>query len=75
MYCCHFYFFAHYLKTLHVVESSFKPMIYNMYQQYQVNDQEDYARTISEYRSRLHTDTVQAIMLYGDWLKKDLCMA
>jgi len=26
-----------------LVESSFKPMIYNMYQQYQVNDQEDYA--------------------------------
>ena len=51
-------------------ESSFKPMIYNMYQHYQVNDQEDYARTISEYRSRLHTDTVQAMVLYGDWLKK-----
>ena len=147
-----------------LVESSFKPMLYNMYQQYQVNDQEDYAppvvktvrlvarttsraflelppisaeseltgylqsecelfgtdedstirtwwksyaltrypqlskfarsilavpatsvpsectfsssgRVISEYRSRLHTDTVQAMMLYGDWLKKDLCMA
>ena len=147
--------------AINLVESSFKPMIYNMYQQYQVNDQEDYApqvvttvpsvarttsraflelppisaeseltgylqsecelklfgtdenstiltwwksnaltrypqlskfarsilavpatsvpsectfstsgRVISEYRSRLNNDTVQAMMLYGDWLKK-----
>jgi hypothetical protein len=27
-------------------------------------------RVISEYRINLNTDTVQAVMLYGDWLKK-----
>ena len=27
-------------------------------------------RVISEYRSRLNNDTIQAMMLYGDWLKK-----
>jgi hypothetical protein len=27
-------------------------------------------RVISEYRCSLNTDTVQAMMLYGDWLKK-----